>query len=578
MKRIRLGVGNKALVVVASLAAGASTIVGCIPDPDISGLPPLDASLGGDSNSFVPVDSGSEGAINEEAGDDDGSTGDGADSHLTGTITGVVINYSQGAGHGVLAGATVTVLNGPSVTTDAFGAFTLPGVSAGPRVQINVSSPTNKTLGVAYSTTQIVVALGDNQLVTVFPVLHQGCYETMTSGTAGSVTLSDVGLKCGDLQPSVADVWASLQYGATSFTTPSNGALFNGTARVEIVPIAFPLNLEGTLDFTWGLGLPGTNTPLDTIGATEFRVVDDATGEPLVVTTGDTSVIATMTTWKLANTTTYAPYAYSPTAGTWGAAAAGTTLANAEFTTHGNETQINTVDLQHVQQLGWLSVTSAGQATTCVTGALTANGAPAAGVWVHATGLNYLGAASAVTDSTGSFCVDVKAAAGADAGDAGATPELGLAAGFATTSGAFFTLPTSPSLVSSLAGGTCATKSGCTVLGAIALTPFDTTCVNGTASDNDFVDGGTFGVELVNLLLSTAQQRDGMETKAYIGTTTLADGGAFCAQATPGQVELYEPASPSCASSPITVGAGGTATTCGGGGCSAGGAVTVECP
>ncbi len=466
----------------------------------------------------------------------------------------------------------MSVVNGPSTTSNAFGAFTLSGVAAGP-VLVNVSAPTFKTTsqaaGVAYSTTQLALTVAANQSVSVFPVLHQGCYEVGTAQAAGSVSLSDEGISCGAFQPGAqGDLWASISYGATSFTVPSTGELFNGTPRIEIIPIGFPLNSDSATDFTWALGLPGASTPLTTIGAAEFRVVDDATNEPLAITANDTSVVATIATWKLASTTTYAPYAYSATAGSWGPAP-GATLGNAVKEMHGNTPAINTVDLQHVEQLGWLSVTSAGAPTTCVTGTITAGGSPAPGVWVHTTGLNYLGASSAVTGSNGTFCLDVAAQAVVDAGvDAGPVPTLGVSAGYVSTGSAFYSLPTTSYPSAATAGATCASGCAAGSIGTIALTPFNSTCVSGTAPG---VSAPTLTVDLVNLPVSAAQQRDGMENEAYIGTTTLGDGGAFCAQATNGEITLSDP---SCTSGEITVDAGAAAT-CGGGGCTSVGQIAV---
>jgi hypothetical protein len=585
MKRIRLGVGNKALVVVASLAAGASTIYGCIPDPDISGLPPFDASVapGFDANALNGLDSAGDVSDLEDGGDD-GSATDGPNA--TATVTGVVINYSQGNGRGVIPNATVTALSGSTTvttTSNAFGAFVLTGIPAG-QVQVSVSKATDETAGLTYSTTQVVLTLTENQSVSVFPVLHQGCFETVSiGGTAGSVATDDDGMTCsGTVQ--LTGTYAKVQYGVTSFVTPSNGATFSGTARFEMIPIAFPATPSATTDFAWALGLPGATTPVETIGATEFRVIDEATGEQLGVAAGDTNVVLTVPTWTLGNTTAFKPYFYNLSTGTWGAEP-NATITLVHTISVSEAPNIDLVDIQ-VPHLTWWSVTDPTPQTTCVTGSVTVNGAPAPNVWVHATGLNYVGASSAVTDGNGAFCVDVKSAPSPDAGDASAVPQIGVAAGYASTTGGFFSLPTSGFQVSSLGGGTCATKTGCTAIGAIALAPFDSTCVNGSVTRDD---GGslssTLDVELVGLsgggspVVSSSQLSAGIVGSAYIGTTALGDGGAFCAAAAAGSVALVDPAGSSCQSADISV-LGGTGSTCaaaGGSGCTAAGAVSITC-
>jgi hypothetical protein len=581
MTRIRLSAGKKALAVLASIASGASLVYGCIPSVDTSGLPPYDGSVapGFDANALNTVDGGEDAPFNEDAPTTDAPPNDAPPT--TGTITGVVINYAQGNGLGVAPGATVSVGGTAfTTTTNAFGAFTLTGVPTG-QVLLNVSKPTDQVDGVAYSATQAVLTLGGGQSVSVFPVIHQGCYENVASiGVAGSVSTTDTAAKCGALQ-SDADVFAELAWGVGAFTDPATGSAYNAAARVELIPIAFPQTPSATTDFTWGLGLPGASSPIETIGAVEIRVVATSTGadggtidsDLLTVTAANTSVTSTLNTWELANTTTYQPYLFDQTQGKWLPDTSGATLANAKLVS--GVTPYDEVAITKLDRLGWLGITNPSTQTTCVTGSLTAGGAPATNVWVHATGLNYFGTSSTVTDSNGAFCLDVKAAGGADAG---ATPQIGIAAGFASTSGAFATSPSQGGFqVSSLGGGTCATQTGCTALGAIALQPFNSTCTNGTVTSTGNAPPPTLNVELEGLNISADQQADGILPAAYIGTTTLDDAGAFCAQAGAGtSIALVNPSAANCATSLITV-SSTTAATCGGTSCSSAGSVAYTC-
>src|SRR6202041_3527789 len=89
--------------------------------------------------------------------DDSGAEAAPVDSATpVGTVSGIVIDYTEGNGKGVVPGATVTVSfpGNPSasapapVTTDGNGLFTIPGVQAGVALEVGVSKPTDLVKGI----------------------------------------------------------------------------------------------------------------------------------------------------------------------------------------------------------------------------------------------------------------------------------------------------------------------------------------------------------------------------------------------------------------------------------------------
>ena len=291
---------------------------------------------------------------------------------------------------------------------------------------LNVSKPTDQVNSVAYSSTQAVLTLGRRTERSVFPVIHQGCYENVASVAAsGTVSTTDVGIKCGGLRERRRRLRRAC-VGVGAFTDPATGNTYSSSARVELIPIAFPQTLSETTDFTLGARPSRYDfAHATTIGAVEIPVVATSTGADrggpvnsnlLTVTAANTTITATLNTWELANTTTYQPYFFDQTQGKW-LPDTSAALAGAKAVTGFDEVAITKLD-----HLGWLGITDPSTQTTCVTGSLTAGGAPATNVWVHATGLNYFGTSSTVTASDGTFCLDGVKTAG---GDAGATPQVG---------------------------------------------------------------------------------------------------------------------------------------------------------
>jgi hypothetical protein len=564
---------------VAGLIGGA--FVRCLPSPDTSGLPPYDG--GGfvstlPDGSFATTDGGLDATIAPvEAGSEDAAVQVEA-APQSGTITGLVIDYSQGNGQGVLPGAIVSVSAPnvatpgtlpPAVTADANGFFTLTNVPAGVALQLGATKPTDLVNGVAYSTTYATVAVGAGQTVTAFPIVHEGCYQTWVLNPGGTdagnlpVTLDNATCS-GPAVGSHPGAYAAMTFDATAFKDPVTNSLWNKSIRVEMIPLAYPYAETG-IDLSWALGLPGTTTPSGLLGAAEYRVVksdpgnaDD--GAPLVLNNPASDPVSIAVPIFTSTIGAQAiSYSYSTGSGAW---AVSTVLPSG---VDSSETEVSYVTLQ-VSQLAWWAVASGPPpATTCVTGTLQQAGAPLPNVLVRAAGASYLGASTGLTNATGTFCLDV-AAGGDDAGVAIKILPEALGGGVSASAGQAIPITTST--------GSCAAPgaAGCMPLGTFALTP-GVGCVAGGLLDAGALTTLNAVLQLPNLAYATTA---GIQPRAYLGQVKIGATGAFCALSPAGDLQLTQPGSANCYAD-IDVLSGTTATACGAVGCLDAGGVPFYC-
>jgi hypothetical protein len=102
--------------------------------------------------------------------------------------------------------------------------------------------------------------------------------------------------------------------------------------------------------------------------------------------------------------------------------------------------------------------------------------------------------------------------------------------------------------------GSCAAPTNCTSVGTQQLEVLSGGCLSGTITGNESCPlPASLAVQVVGLNVASGQRSAGVRAEAYIGTTTPADGGAFCAPGIPGDsVELIapgaNPTSPQCQS------------------------------
>ena len=585
MKRFSPGLAAPALLVVFV------PFVGCIPDPDISKLPPYDGGGFAPDGAVIPIaDASLDGTLGQDSGSD---TGPADSAPPLGTVNGIVIDYTQGNGRGVVPGAVVSVsvpgnaaASVPaSVTTDASGLFSIDGVPAGVTVQIGVSKPTDLVNGIAYSTTFLLTTVGAGQTSNVFPVLHEGCFQSFVlnpapGSDAGNLPVALYNARCASPR---SGAYAAMTFDQGAFEDPSSHIIWstnNGTIRVEMIPLAYPANpANGNApDLSWAVGLPGVATPPGLLGAAEYRVYGVQPGQPdILLGVHDTNTSVSIAI-PIYTAPTGAPlaYSYAPASGAWASTSQGPSAAQDAGPA------LQYVTIAQVPQLSWWAATNGATAATCVTGTLLAGGSPLPNVLVRAAGLNYLGASTAQTNAAGLFCLDgVTSTAGGDGGVAQvALVAEALSGGVAYTGAKTFGLTT-------LTAGSCAASAAdasasCTSLGPINLTP-GLTCVSGTVG-GAVVDGGaltTLNATLVNLDVLYAASA-GIQSSAYVGQVTLGAGGAFCALAPPGtDLELVDPASGCSApppGAPIPVLLGSSAPACAAGGCADAGALTFGCP
>ncbi len=537
MKSIRLESQLRTAFLLGPLAGAVALCWGCISDPDTSGLGSSDA---GSRDGAAPGTDGGR----AEAGPDDAGAEAGSDATSlppvdaggpTGTVVGTVLDFEQGPGRGVLPGARVSVVGAsPAIeaVTDKSGAFVLSNVPAADRVLLSISHETDKVSHVTYGSSQLVVPVVAGRTVMVEGFVHEGCYATVN---VSSVTQ--------DTKKLLQEGCATRSGAYASLTIPDNqtlllptGAVFGQTARVELIPAAFPLvDTNGKLDLSGSVGLPGdlggvsggTAAPIDMVGGAEVRIVDDATGTPLHVAPGHHVALGLPVHRRAADAEAFGAWAYDATQGRW---VEDTTATLGTFTTDVPPQSEQVIEIYTVQvtSLAWWGVAHARAPGGCVRGTLTAGGIPAAGVYVRGSGVDYFGSGGAVSANDGSFCVDGKALASMQVLGAYVPPAGSPYAG------------TSAPVAVGAAGRSCGTDATkCTDLGVLTLDPLLPSCATG-AVKRTVADGGAtpvaiaLDVTLQNLPVTLAQMNTGIRGSAYIGQVTPAVDGRVCAAVAPG--------------------------------------------
>ena len=565
MKRVLVRAATPALLVVlGAMAASASLFQGCLPSPDISGLPPYEGGAVVTSDGAINVpDVTTDSAFALEAG---AETGPVESSTGMGTVSGVVVDYTQGNGQGVVPGAGISItvpgntsFTALSATADLNGLFTVPNVPAGP-VQITVTkgttAPTGLLSGVAFSSTDLVVTVSAGQTLSVFPVLHEGCFQVVPlvggggggadagdaggdAGAPGTVTLSSA---CG--RPGA---WASLTFDPTSFVNPITNTIYQGASvRIEMIPLAYPAS-GGAPDLSWSLGLPGLTSPADLLGAAEYRVyavdpggTSGADGLALGIRTATTPPISISVPLYTAPTGTPTVTTYSTATATW---ATDATVTPGALVT---ASPLQWVSM-NVGHFGWWGVTAAPTPTGCLTGTVQQAGVGVSNVMVHAVGTNGLSSSTAVTGANGAFCLDIQSLPDSTAPKVSLTAGAVSASGLATTTPVGGSLGTVPALV---LGKTCAMGTGCSPMSSpIALTR-EGTCVAGNLQADAGGFAGLLQVDIVGINVTAEQTSAGILSSAYIGRVSPTVGtGAFCAYAPEGtSIQLQDPSATQCGS------------------------------
>ena len=408
----------KALVLAHPLAGVAVFASGCLSANPPPGTGAEDAALPTEDSavpvidSTVPVDASADTAPPPVADSAppvdstlpvDSSPGvDAADAApAIGAIVGRVLDVNQ-FGQGVVAGATVNVASGPLTTTDLDGNFSLANVVAGPRVLVTVTTPSNLSSGIAYSTAQVAVAVAGGQTLEIYPQVVEGCIATapIDADAGATLTLQD---GCS----SRTGAFVSIAFNPGSLVD-SSGNPFDGTLRLEAIPLAFAAGT--TPDLSWGVALPGDMSgvesdgglvKLESAGAAELRVFDDATGNPLSLAPGQSATLQ-LAAFRAPNTgETFESWYYDMATGLW------VEDGNGAFTTVPVGPSTLEVYQVSVSHLTWWNIDHPLSNTGCVRGTLTAAGAPLTTAFLQATGTDFLGTLIAYPQGTpGAFCLD----------------------------------------------------------------------------------------------------------------------------------------------------------------------------
>ena len=322
----------------------------------------------------------------------------------------------------------------------------------------------NQLVGVSYGMTELAVEVVANETTHVYPRLVEGCVNAISSSTVGPTRFGVAGGLCSGAPR--AGALASVTFDPSRLGYVDAGP-YVGTFHLELIPSVIERGLVGAGVLpagSWFLGMPGDlsaqrsgglQTEIQELGAVEIRLLDEASGAPLVLLPGNGAVVQFDTTREGGSGEVVGLFAFDPPSGQWlefdgglAFADAGTTIATATVGQFGAPLLVGA-------PLG---------PTSCVQGSVTVGGAVVPGVTVMAYGTDHAAAYSARADDQGNFCLDVRAQSAIEldvVAALGGAPYHGIAP---ATSGT---------------GSACSLGLGCTNVGTLDLTLEDTVCATG---------------------------------------------------------------------------------------------------
>ena len=289
-----------------------------------------------------------------------------------GTVSGRAVDSATALG---VPGVTVRVA-GRSGTTDATGAFSITGVTAGSRLTVVFESDT-------HATTARIASLGAGGSTDVQArLLRVGTTASVDVAAGGTVTLS--GSPARVVLPA-----AGVQRG--------DGTVPTGAMQVRVTPINPALDtalMPG--DFTTVVS--GASQPIESFGALNVTLRDSA-GQPLNLRSGQSATLRIPLGTRSGSPPATIPLFYFDTAaGRWvqeGTATLAGTAPNQYY--EGTVTHFTTWNADQVMETVRL--------TGCVADA---TGARISGARISGDGVNYSGTTSAVTDTGGNFTIAVR--------------------------------------------------------------------------------------------------------------------------------------------------------------------------
>ncbi len=447
-----------------------------------------------------------------------------------GGIDGVVLDYTQ-SNIGVVPDARVWIDGFGETRTDGNGHFHFDGVPPGTRLLVQATKETDVNGRLPWSTTEVVTTVRSAETSYIYPRIFEGCigFVTVDDTMPGTETLDDA---CGGARPAA---WASITWDAGGLQRDDN-TTFSGTMRVELMPIPFPAGQNvNQPQLTWYQTLPGdleairldkSAVTLKSWGAAEFRLIDDATGKPLTISTGKKATVQIEAYKTPPQGPEVVGWAFDPSMGYWN-----------EEMLNGAFKDVTGAQTHHVYEgtvthLNWFSTDTPVPQGACIAGKLTVMGMPASGIQINATGVTYGGTAVGVTSDDGSFCLNVQPDA-----------TLDISAYFQPAP--YATYQAAKTQTTGPGSGQCGDPNNpCPDVGTIDMPAALPACSTGRLRR---LGNGSNPIHMpvdifVNLTLTQAEIDIGVNPRAHLGQILPGNDGRFCAQLPSATTyELVEP-------------------------------------
>lgn len=288
------------------------------------------------------------------------------------TLTGRAIDAATGAG---VPGVTVSAA-GLTATTDANGAFSIPGLAASTRLTVRFDAATHaETAGI----TRIDTAAANELQVRMLRVAATSTLPIAAGGTA-----------------SVPGSTAQVTLPADALQR-ADGSIPTGNVTVRLTPID-PASDSSVMpgDFTTTVG--GNATPIESFGALNVRLAD-AAGAALNLRSGQSATVRIPLATRSATAPSTIPlFHFDSASGRWVQEGTATLAGSGTGRYYqGTVTHFSTWNADQVMD----SVRVSG----CVADT---SGARVAGALVGSDGIDYSGTSSAVADANGNFSIAIR--------------------------------------------------------------------------------------------------------------------------------------------------------------------------
>jgi uncharacterized protein YfaP (DUF2135 family) len=299
----------------------------------------------------------------------------------TGTITGKIINNSDGT---AVASATVTV--GTAMTsTDANGSYTLNGITAGADNVINVTGPGFARGSKIATVTSNLTTRADLSLLPIAytTVFDPATAQTLSANAAGT---------------------AQVALPANALVTAA-GAVPTGNVTVNITPVdptSNPQLMPGNFSATVGTGAAVSNGIIETFGAMEVTFTDSSNAALNLAGGQSATIRIPVATGVNSPPATMPAYYYNATTGKW--------IEEGTLTLAGTAP-----DLYYTGSVTHFSYWNADMplVTTCISGkVVSSSNVAVAGAHVVAQGRDYIGTSETYTAADGTFTLPVKQTSG----------------------------------------------------------------------------------------------------------------------------------------------------------------------